>query len=117
MNGHIAKKASAKSRTGFVYYPVAELDADPVTGKRARKWHPGHVLKADAQDTLRKLLDDADKGSYVAPVKETFGEYLERWLPTIRTTVRANTWESYRSAVDVHLIHAFGQLQLKQLRP
>ncbi len=77
MNGHVAKKASAKSRTGLMYYPVVELDADPVTGKRARRWHPGHVLKADAQEALRKLQDDADKGTYVAPVKETFGEYLE----------------------------------------
>jgi integrase len=115
MNGHVAKKASAKSRTGFMYYPVVELDADPVTGKRARRWHPGHVLKADAQEALRKLQDDADKGTYVAPVKETFGEYLERWLPTIRTTVRANTYESYRSAVEVHLIPRIGHLQLRQL--
>ena len=115
MNGHIAKKASAKSRTGFMYYPVVELEADPVTGRRARKWHPGHVLKADAQEALRKLQDDADKGTYVAPVKETFGEYLERWLPTIRTTVRANTYESYRSAVVVHLIPHLGHLQLRQL--
>lgn len=115
MNGHIAKKKSAKSRTGAMYYPVVELDADPVTGKRARRWHPGHVLKAEAQEALRKLQDDADKGTYVAPIKETFGEYLARWLPTIKTTVRANTFESYRSAVDVHLIPHLGHLQLRQL--
>jgi integrase len=115
MNGHVAKKASAKSRTGFMYYPVVELDADPVTGKRARKWHQGHVLKADAQESLRKLQEAAGKGAYVAPVKETFGEYLERWLPTIRTTVRANTFESYRSAVVVHLVPHLGHLQLRQL--
>jgi integrase len=115
MNGHIAKKASAKSRTGFMYYPVVELDADLITGKRARRWHPGHVLKADAAEALRKLQDDADKGTYVAPVKETFGEYLARWLPTIRSTVRANTYESYRSAVEVHLVPQLGQVPLRQL--
>jgi hypothetical protein len=64
---------------------------------------------------ILKLLDDGDKGTYVAPVKETFGEYLTRWLPTIKTTVRANTFESYRSAVDVHLIPRLGHLQLRQL--
>jgi len=55
MNGHVARKASAKSRTGFMYYPVVELDADPLTGEPARRWHPGHVLKADAAEALRKL--------------------------------------------------------------
>ena len=72
MNGHVARKASAKSRTGFMYYPVVELDAD-ATGKRARKWHPGHVLEADSQEALRKLQDDADKGTYVRARQRDIG--------------------------------------------
>jgi integrase len=39
----------------------------------------------------------------------------ERWLPTIKETVRANTWESYRGAVEVHLVPALGSIPLRQL--
>ena len=55
------------------------------------------------------------KGAYVEPSKETFGEYLARWLPTIKETVRANTYESYRGAVEVHLIPTLGAIPLRQL--
>jgi integrase len=112
MNGHIARKTSPK---GTRYYPVVELGADPITGKRVRQWHPGHALKKDATQALREILGSADKGMYVEPSKETFGQYLERWLPTIRSTVRANTFESYRSNVDVHLIPGLGHVPLRQL--
>jgi integrase len=94
---------------------VTEIGADPITGKRARQWHPGHALKKDATQALREILGSADKGMYVEPSKETFGQYLERWLPTIRSTVRANTFNSYRSNVDVHLIPGLGQVPLRQL--
>ena len=91
MKGHIAKKTSPR---GTRYYPVVELGIDPTTGKRTRRWHEGHhALKKDATQALRDILGAADKGMYVEPSKETFGRYLERWLPTIRSTVRANTFE------------------------
>jgi integrase len=108
MNGHVAKK-------GTKYYVVLELGVDPVTGRRRRKWHSGFDKKADAKAELAKLVTDVHQGSYVAPTKETFGEYLRRWLPTIRSTVRANTFESYRSAVEGHLVPGLGSVPLRQL--
>ncbi len=108
MNGHVAKK-------GQKYYVVLEMGNDPVTGKRRRKWHSGYRLKKEATDALHELVTDVRKGSYVEPSKETFEQYLTRWLPTIRETVRANTYEGYRGAVEVHLIPHLGQIKLREL--
>lgn len=93
MNGHIAKK-------GAKYYVVLELGVDPTTGRRRRKWHSGFDRKADAKAKLAELVDAGNKGLYVEPTRETFGDYLKRWLPTIQATVRPNTYESYRGAVE-----------------
>src|SRR5664280_668601 len=108
MNGHVTKK-------GDRYYVVLEMAPDPETGKRRRKWHSGYRLKKEATQALAELVTDVHKGAYVEPTKETFGQYLERWLPTIRETVRANTYEAYRSAVDVHLVPGLGTIPLRQL--
>ncbi len=108
MNGHVAKK-------GTKYYVVLEMGVDPETGKRKRKWHSGYDRKKDATEALHGLVTDVKKGSYVEPSKETFGQYLTRWLPTIKETVRANTWESYRGVVEVHLIPGLGSIPLRQL--
>lgn len=108
MNGHVTKK-------GDRYYVVLELGVDPVTGKRRRKWHSGYDRKKDATQELSRLVTQVHEGTYVEPTRETFGEYLTRWLPTIKTTVRANTFEGYRGAVEIHLVPGLGALPLRQL--
>jgi len=43
------------------------------------------------------------------------GEYLDRWLPNIRDTVRQRTWERYEQLVRVHIKPALGRVKLKDL--
>jgi integrase len=45
------------------------------------------------------------------------GEYLDRWLPDIRDTVRQRTWERYEQIVRVHIKPALGRVKLKALSP
>jgi integrase len=44
-------------------------------------------------------------------------EYLDRWLPNIRDTVRQRTWERYEQIVRVHIKPALGRIKLKGLTP
>ncbi len=87
----------------------------PPAPRRKRRWHSGYDRKRDATEALAKLVTDVHAGAYVEPSRETFGEYLTRWLPTIRATVRANTYNAYRSCVDVHLVPGLGSVPLRQL--
>jgi len=140
MNGHVAKKGdryyvvlemeekpyrrcpTPRCRGGQWTAVEGEMPCEkcgaelaPSAPTRVRKWHSGYRLKKEAIQALAAMVTDVHKGAYVAPTKETFGQYLARWLPTIRETVRANTYEAYRSAVEVHLIPGLGAIPLRQL--
>jgi integrase len=140
MNGHVAKKGDRyyvvleleerpyrrcptprcrggqwTAKQGEMACEKCGAELSPVTPTRHRKWHSGYDRKKDATEALHQLVTDVRKGSYVEPSKETFGEYLERWLPTIKETVRANTYEAYRGAVEVHLVPSLGTVPLRQL--
>ena len=58
-----------------------------------------------------------DDGTYVLPLKETFGEFLDGWIEASRTRVRASTWESYERNVRVHIKPRVGSAPLQQLAP
>ena len=42
---------------------------------------------------------------------------LEQWLPNVKRTVRATTYESYSSHVRCHLIPALGEASVQELSP
>ena len=96
MRGSIIKR-------GGTYAVVVELDRDPATGKRRRKWHSGYRTRRDAEAARIEILGRLQRGEFVGPSKLALGEYLtERWLPTR---------ESRAGAVDVR------ELRLKRAPP
>ena len=56
------------------------LGKDPATGKYRRDRHTNERTKNHAQRELSRLLRDFDTVGYVALVKTTVAEYLDRWL-------------------------------------
>lgn len=139
MRGHVAKK-------GARYYPVVDLGMQPAqrclacrkrfwaskgrfahcprcgdqlteTSERRQQWHDGHDRKKDALIALTALLQKLDQGSYVGPSKQSLGEFLEEWLPAMRSTVRPSTWDSYRMNVEKHIVPRLGSLQLRRISP
>lgn len=109
MRGTIVKR-------GTTYSVVIELDRDPATGKRRRKWHSGFRTKREAEQARIDLLSRVQRGSYAEPSRLTVGVFLEdQWLPSIRASVRAGTFESYRRNVRVHLVPHIGSVALQAL--
>lgn len=93
-------------------YVVIELDRDPGTGARRRKWHSGFPTRREAERGLARMLADRDDGSYIAPRKLTLSVYLkENWLPAIESTVRPTTFNGYRSHVEIYLVPRLGAVQ------
>ncbi len=43
-------------------------------------------------------------------------QHCERWLAVHKTKIRHSTYLTYRSAVDKHILPAFGHLTLRRLR-
>jgi integrase len=64
---------------------------DPRTGKRLQHRKTGFPTRKAAQTARNEVAAKVDKGTFVAPTKESFAEYLDKWLPR-----RANTGEGLK---------------------
>jgi integrase len=64
---------------------------------------------------LARALSDRAQGLTFEAGSLKLGEYLDRWLPNIRDTVRQRTWERYEQLVRVHIKPALGRVKLKDL--
>jgi len=102
-------------RRDSVYYVKIEFDPDPGTGKRRTKWHSGYRTRREAERARVGLLSKFDRGVYVEPTQETLAEFLEEWLATIRSTVKATTWNGYRSKIRNHVIPYIGGMRLMRV--
>jgi integrase len=71
--------------------------------------------KSGCREKLRQAMSDADRGLVFDAGALTLGEYLDKWLASIKDTVRQRTWERYEQLVRVHIKPALGWLKLKDL--
>jgi integrase len=110
MRGHVRKRGSKWSL-------VLDVGTDE-HGKRRQKWHSGFERKSDAERALADLLAKQQRGEYVEPSTLTLGRFLENeWLPSICSSVREGTLESYSRNVRVHIVPQLGDVPLQQLAP
>jgi integrase len=110
VKGHVEKKRGR-------YYVVIELDRDPETGRRRRKWTGGFARKKDADAALAEAVYKRQEGTYVSPSKRTLEEFLEEWLRGIRPTIRPSTWESYNWIIHNRVLPFLGGTPLQRVTP
>lgn len=108
MRGSVIKK-------GDRWYVKIELDPDPATGRRRQKWHSGYRTRREAERARVDLLSKFDRGEYVEPSQQTFGEFLEAWLRAIEPTLRPSTFDSYERNVRNHVIAHIGGVRLTKV--
>jgi integrase len=119
MQGHIHKRVRS-SHTGkatTTWYVVVELGPTP-DGRRRQKWHGGYRTRKEAEAVRAKLVNEVNTGIYAAPSKMTLGEWLtDSWLPTMRTQIKASTWDGYDRLMRLHVVPVPGRRPLHQLTP
>ena len=71
--------------------------------------------RQEVANKLARALSNRTQGLTFEGSSLKLGEYLDRWLPDIRDTIRQRTWERYEQIVRVHLKPALGRLKLKDL--
>src|ERR1700732_1845417 len=75
-----------------------------------RKYFYGETRK-EVQDKLNKALYEQKQGSLATGPQQTLGAYLERWLEqVVKLTKRANTYKTYRSMAQAHIIPSLGHV-------
>ena len=114
MRGSVVQKPAGSGR----WYVVVEMDRDPGTGARRRKWHSGFSSRREAERGLTKILTSVDQGSYLSPTRVTVANYLtQTWLPAIESTVRPTTFSGYRAHINLYVVPQLGAQQLQRLTP
>ncbi len=73
--------------------------------------------RAEAAEKLTKAMSDRGSGLVFDVGNLNLSDYLDRWLPDIRDTVRQRTWERYEQIVRVHLKPTLGRIKLGNLTP
>jgi integrase len=89
----------------------------------ARLTLPGGKRKAlyaatrqEAAQKLTKALRERDQGLRASgDERQTLGQYLARWLQSIKPSVKPRTYERYEQAVRTHLAPALGAVRLTRL--
>jgi integrase len=108
MRGHVRKRG--KSWCYVIELPRREGD------KRNQKWVSGFATRKEAEAALTTAKSRLQGGSYVAPTRQSFGDFLTTdWLPAIRSTIRPSTYESYDRNLRLHVIPRIGGVRLSQL--
>ncbi len=119
MQGHIHKRTHT-SQTGKLttrWYVVFDVGRNP-SGKRKQKWHGGFNTRKEAEVARAKLMVDVHDGAYVEPTKLTVEDWvIERWIPSMKTQLKASTFDSYQRNLNKHVIPILGKLPLTEITP
>jgi integrase len=118
----MTRKKQKGNGTGTVY--PRKNKAGKVIGYRGSYFTPdgkrryvSAKRKNEAEKALRQAMADADRGLVFDAGTLTLGEYLDKWLPNIKGTVRQRTWERYEQIARIHLKPYLGRNKLKSLTP
>ncbi len=72
----------------------------------------------EAEQKLRTLLSDADKGLTQPAEQRTLSVHLDRWLEDIvRPRVKPSTYRSYALLIKLYIKPALGSKRLQKLNP
>jgi integrase len=103
--GSISKRKDGRWWGRYTVHTANGLKQKAVYGK----------TRAEVAEKLTKAMSDRDGGLVFDAGGLKLGEYLDKWLPNIKDSVRQRTWERYEQIVRVHLKPAIGRLKLKNI--
>lgn len=113
--GSIRKRTD--SRGNVTYQITLELDRDPITGVRHRRYHTVHGTKRDAQEVLKKLLLNPDENLNSVRSSIRLREWMRVWLDEYLPHISQTTRDGYEEKVRNHINPALGGTPLNQLDP
>lgn len=93
-----------------------EMPPDPITKKRNRTTKTVRGTKKEAEQLMRKLIDEAEKGYHVTNNKITILEWIQTWLDVyITPNVSPTTLSRYQGMIKRYINPLLGNIQVQQL--
>lgn len=95
------------------------LDIASVNGKRNRIERYVGKTKAEAEETLNRVINDYQStGSLPISTKLSTQDYLEYWYDNyVMVELKLNTQKNYRGIMDKHILPVIGSFYLKDIKP
>ena len=111
MKGRIRQRSPGSWQVSF------DLGRDPM-GKRLTKAVTVRGTKAEAQRKLREMLTAIDQGRNPVPADVSLREWFQRWMDEVVVpNRRQRTQETYRNAIDRHIVPYLGGVSIGKLAP
>lgn len=108
--------AGTVKKDGATWCYIVDLGKD-FSGRRRQKKKRGFRTKKEAQVALAEVVHELSKGTYVAPSKIKFKDYLRQWLEDKQTKVNEASLDTYIWITNKHIIPALGEIELSNLTP
>src|SRR6478672_1798251 len=124
-SGYVYRRESRRGAKWYAKYRLPNGDRQnrllgPAWTGRGRP-PAGYFTKRTAEDALRDLLAAADRGELAGMVRTgaTFKEAGDEWLRHAEQErgCKPSTLSDYRSALNAHLIPAFGSMRVEEITP
>lgn len=115
--GNIRKKTKVNKKTGKKYeWWEARYTAgrDPGTGKQVQRTITGKTQREVSQK-LAAVVTDMENGTYIAPSKQTVGQWLDTWADTYLGGVKPHTVVAYKTQISKHIKPNIGAVKLEAL--
>jgi integrase len=112
------RRGSVKQSANGSWYFV--VDTTPLGSlQRMQTRRRGFASRRAAQSALTKTLRELGDQTYVAPQRQSLGDYLQvTWLPAIRSTVRPSTYDSYARNIRIHVApKPIAGVPIQQIQP
>lgn len=113
VTGNIQKR---KRKNGYAWEITIETPPDPLTKKRNRSTKTVKGTKKEAEQVMRKLISEAEKGYHVTNNKITILEWVQTWIEVyITPNVSPTTLSRYQGMIKRYINPLLGNMQVQQL--
>lgn len=114
ITGHIEPRETKKGDKR--YQLVVELERDPLTGKRERKYKTVACTKKEAEVALRKMISDFEAGNIATPSTIKLASWMDTWLNTYLPNIEQSTRDDYASKINLYIRPVLGHLPLSVIK-
>lgn len=109
---HLRKKGTKK------WQIILELERDPITGERKRKYKTVSGTKKEAEAKMAELIQRYENnGALIEPKKMRMEELMGQFLNSHQHNVATRTADRYRGIINSHLIPDLGHFQVREIKP
>ena len=113
VTGNIQRR---KRKNGYAWEITIETPADPITGKRNRTTKTVKGAKKEAEQRMRQLIAEAEKGYHVTNNRITIKEWVKTWLEVyIIPNVSPTTLSRYQGMIKCYIDPLIGSMQVQEL--